>query len=383
MRFMTLLLVLALQAAAAQDPIDRAAREGIERGVYPGAVVVLGRRDTVLLARGYGHLTWSPKSQVPDPDSTLYDLASLTKVVATTPAAMLLVEAGKLRLDRPVRDYLPGFQGPGKAEVTVRQLLSHTSGLPAYRLFYERATDAATMRRLVLEEPLGGPPGRRVVYSDLNAMLLGWIVEGVSGQPLDRLVTEQVFRPAGMTQTGYHPARPLWRRMAPVGLWHGAVIVGQVQDQNAARLGGVSGHAGLYSTGSDLGRYAQLLLRGGRTPECRQLFRPETVAAFTRRAAGDRALGWEMRDTTKADNAGTRMSDSAFGHTGYTGTSMWIDPERDLFVIVLTNRVFAPQDGRSITRLKAIRGRVADGAVHLLENMAPAARSRPRSDSVC
>lgn len=368
-------VALGLQAALGAPAVERAVREGIARGVFPGAVVVVGRRDTVLLAKGYGHFTWSAHSAAPRPDSTLYDLASLTKVVATTPAVMLLVDAGKVQLDRPVRDYLADFQGLGKERVTVRHLLAHTSGLPAYRPFYQEAKDPGDLRRLVMEEPLRWPPGSRVEYSDLNGMLLGWTVEVVSGGRLDRFVHERVFTLAGMTETGFLPPRAAWRRTTPVGVWRGTPVAGRVHDQNADRLGGVSGHAGLFSTGNDLARYAQILLRGGRTPACTPLFREATVEQFTRAAAKGRGLGWEMRDTTTADNAGTRLSATAYGHTGFTGTSLWIDPEQDLFVIILTNRVYAPRARRSITELKAIRGRVADGAVALLDAFPPASRA--------
>jgi CubicO group peptidase (beta-lactamase class C family) len=376
-------LALGLQTAATLPPIEHAVRDGIARGVFPGAVVVVGRRDTVLLAKGYGHLTWSANGAVPSPDSTLYDLASLTKVVATTPAVMLLVDAGTVQLDRPVQDYLEDFRGPGKEQVTVRHLLAHTSGLPSYRPFYREARDAGTLRRLVMVEPLLRTPGRRVEYSDLNGMLLGWIVEAVSGERLDAFVGGRVFSPGGMTETRFTPPRAAWRRTAPVGVWRGTPVAGRVHDQHADRLGGVAGHAGLFSTGHDLARYAQILLRGGRTSSCAPLFREATVAEFTRAVAEGRGLGWEMRDTTTADNAGTRMSPAAFGHTGFTGTSLWIDPERDLFVVILTNRVYAPRARRSITELKAIRGRVADGAVGLVEALPPAARRRAGSSPRC
>lgn len=366
--FLCLVASLFQGNAAAPSP-DRAIQEGIDRGAYPGAVVVVGRHDTVLLARGYGHLTWSPRSAVPRPDSTLYDLASLTKVVSTVPAVMLLVDQGKVQLDHPVHEYLPDFEGAGKERVTVRMVLSHTSGLPAWRPFFRQARDAASLRQLVMAEPLRWAPGKRVEYSDLNGMLMGWIVEAVSGQPLDRFTHDRVFAPAGMSQTGYRPPRAAWRRAAPVGIWRGTPVAGEVHDQNAARLGGISGHAGLFSTGLDLARYAQLLLRGGRTPACTALIQPETVALFTRTAAPGRGLGFEMRDTTKADNTGTRLSIRTFGHTGFTGTSLWIDPVQDLFVILLTNRVYAPRARHSIPLLKEVRGHVADLAVGLLAGL--------------
>jgi CubicO group peptidase (beta-lactamase class C family) len=362
-----LLLVAFLLAVQGPEAVDRAVSAGIAAGAYPGAVVVIGTRDTVLYARGYGHFTWNPGSEVPDPQRSMFDLASLTKVVATTTAAMLLADRGALALQRPVSDYLPGFAGPGKEQVTVRQLLEHRSGLPAFMRLDTLARDPADARRLVLTEPLKWRPGTRVEYSDLNAMLLGWVVEVVAGTPLDSFVTAQVFRPLQMTSTTYRPPRTLRPRIVPVGLWHGHAIAGEVHDQNAAALGGVSGHAGLYATGRDLARFAQFLLRRGTTPDGTQLVRGGVVDAFVRRGPGNRALGWEMRDTTTSNNTGDLLSPATYGHTGFTGTSLWIDPERDLFVVVLTNRVFAPRTRRSITELKHVRGEVADAAARLRE----------------
>jgi CubicO group peptidase (beta-lactamase class C family) len=359
-----LFLVLTLQAGPTAQ-IDTAVEDGIRSGVYPGGVVVVGTGDSVLLAKGYGHFSWSSHSRVPDPDSTLYDLASLTKVVAATPAIMRLVDMGRVDLDVPVQDYLPEFKGDGKESVTVMNLLEHRSGLRAFLPLNDRSETAAEARRLVLEEELRWTPGSRVIYSDLNAMLVGWVVESASGESLDSYAAGEVFGPIGMKQTMFKPPRSLRSSVAPVGLWRGHVIAGELHDQNAVRLGGVSGHAGLYSTGRDLALYAQVFLNLGRTKGGVQLFAPETVLRFTRRGPGNRALGWEVRDTTHVANTGRLLSDSAYGHTGYTGTSIWIDPSRDLFVILLTNRVFAPRTGRSITRLKAIRARIADAAVAL------------------
>jgi CubicO group peptidase (beta-lactamase class C family) len=357
-------LALVLQAGATIS-IDDLVEQGITEGVFPGAVVVVGIENRVIHARGYGHYAWSTETRSPDPDSSLFDLASLTKVVATTPAAMLLVQEGRLNLDLPVQAYLPGFVGDGKEHVTVRHLLEHRSGLRAFLPLNERAASAAEARELVLTEPLRHAPGTRVIYSDLNAILLGWVVEKASGRPLDSLVAERIHPQLGMVSTRYGPERSQRPVIVPVGLWRGHVIAGELHDQNAVRLGGVSGHAGLYSTGSDLARYARALLSTWRGAAEDHLFRQGVVQHFTRRGPGNRALGWEMRDTTSEDNAGTLMSSATFGHTGYTGTSIWIDPEQRLFVIVLTNRVFAPRTGSSITKLKRIRGRLADAAVRL------------------
>lgn len=361
---MILLATAFVVQLGAEQAVDRAVVSGIERGIYPGAVVVIGTRDTLLLSKGYGSLTWSG-SERPDPDSTLYDLASLTKVVATTGALMTLVDRAALDLDEAVQRHLPEFAGDGKDAVTVRHLLQHRSGLRAFLPLHERARDAAQAKRLVLAEPLSWPPGGRVVYSDLNAMLAGWVVEAVTGGSLDSVARREVFLPLQMHETRFAPAPSLRRRIAPVGHWRRTPIAGEVHDQNAARLDGVSGHAGLYSTGADLARYAQTLLAGGRAPDGTRWVSAATVAEFTRRGPGNRSLGWEMRDTTTAENTGRRLSSRAFGHGGYTGTSMWIDPANDLFVIVLTNRVYAPRTNRSITLLKAVRAAIADAAVAL------------------
>lgn len=375
--------MILLVAQTAALPLEAAITEGVRGGVFPGAVVVVGTPDSILYSRGFGHFTWKSTSPAPHPDSTLYDLASLTKVVATTPAAMLLVERGQLDLERPVAAYLPDFQGPGKERVTVRHLLAHNSGFrPSLRLD-RLAQNAADARRLVMEEPLRWRVGGQVVYSDLNAILLGWVIERVTGQPLDRFVGANLFRPLGMAQTAYQPARALAGRIAPVGLWRGHAVGGEVHDQNAVRLGGVAGHAGLFSTGYDLARYAQMFLRQGTLGSGVQLFGPELVDRFTRRGAGNRALGWEMRDTTSADNTGTRLTSRTYGHTGFTGTSLWIDPDRGLFVILLTNRVFAPRGARSISKLKAIRGQVADAATVLAEQACRAGRAPSMARTPC
>jgi CubicO group peptidase (beta-lactamase class C family) len=369
-------LLLAAQDTAA---IDRAVLDGIRAGAYPGAVAVVGTTDRVLYARGHGHFTWNARSRVPDPDETLFDLASLTKVVATTTAVMLLADRGQLALHHPVQRYLPAFQGEGKGAVTIRHLLEHRSGLRAFLRLDTLARDAAGARQVVLAEPLSAAPGAQVVYGDLNAMLLGWIVEAVSGTPLDSFVTREILRPLGMPQAGFRPAPARRAAIMPVGLWRGHAIAGEVHDQNAARLGGVAGHAGLYATGRELARFAQFMLRRGSTADGAALIRRGVVDAFVRRGEGNRALGWELRDTASTDNSGRWMSADTYGHTGYTGTSIWIDPTRDLFVVLLTNRVFAPRARRSITELKRVRGAVADAAV-LLVDACRAAGSCPRAE---
>ena len=352
-------------AAATFDPI---VESGIRAGAYPGAALIVGRADTILFRRGYGRFTWSPRSAAVDPDSTLFDLASLTKVVATTTALMFLVERGAVRLEAPVRSYLPEFQAAGTADITVRHLLTHTSGLRATLPLYDEADAAAALRRVFAETPLYRS-GTRVVYSDLNAILLGEIVRRAAGEPLDRFAAREIFAPLELRQTLFRPPVGLRRRIAPSGEWHGHAIAGEVNDRNAARLGGVAGHAGLFATAADVARFAQWILREGALPDGRRLLRPETIRLFTTKTADfgrgteARALGWQAVPTGETlSSAGRAFGPRSFGHTGWTGTSLWIDPDRGVFVVLLTNRVFAPRTRRSFTVLKGVRGRAADAA---------------------
>jgi CubicO group peptidase (beta-lactamase class C family) len=358
-------------AAATFDPI---VRDGIARGAYPGAALVVGRHDRILFAGAYGRLTWSPSGATVTVDSTLYDLASVTKVVGTTTALMLLVERGRVALDSPVTRYVPEFAGMGKTGITVRHLLNHTSGLRGTMPLYKDAADRAAALRLVFEATPIVPTGSRVIYSDLNAILVGEIVARAAGEPLETFVIREVLEPCGLRQTLYRPPRAVHRRVAPTGVWHGVPSAGVVHDLNAVKLGGVAGHAGLFATAHDLARFAQIMLAGGVTPEGRRVVRAETIGIFTavsvpaRRRDSARALGWQALPTDEEESsAGRLLGPRTYGHTGFTGTSIWIDPDRDLFVVLLTNRVYVPRARRPFTVLKEVRGRVADAAARMVD----------------
>lgn len=378
-------LALVLQAASFSTPgrgpgvgppgfvaetFDPIVLDGIRQGAYPGAALVIGRHDAILFAKGYGHLTWSAASPAVDPDSTIYDLASLTKVMATTPALMLLVERGRVQLDAGVATYVPELAGTATGNVTVRQLLSHTSGLRADIPDPELKAlpdSAAVMRRVFAERPRF-PPGTRVIYSDLNAILLGEVVRRAAGAPLDVFAAREIFTPLGLAATMFRPPAKLRTHIAPTGVWHGHAVGGVVNDGSAFKLRGVSGNAGLFATAHDVARFAQWMLGQG-TLEGRQLLRAETVRLFTAKAADfgrrteARALGWQAVPTGETvSSAGTRFGPHSYGHTGWTGTSLWIDPDRDLFIVLLTNRAFAPRARRPFTVLKGVRGRLADAA---------------------
>ena len=358
-------------ASFSGDSFDPLVEDGIRRGVYPGAALVVGRRDTILFAKGYGHLAWSASSPAVDPDSSMYDLASLTKVVATTTSLMLLVERGQVRLDEPVSTYIAELKRPETAGITVRQLLTHTSGLRADIPDPELKAipDSAALMARVLRETPRVAPGTRVIYSDLNAILLGEVVRRVAGEPLDAFVTREVLVPLGLHQTMFRPPSRMRPRIAPTGVWHGHPVAGIVNDGSAFKLRGVSGNAGVFSTAADVARFAQFVLRGGTDRDGRRLLREETVRLFTSKAtafrAGTeaRALGWQAVPTGESvSSAGTLFGPRSFGHTGWTGTSLWIDPDRDLFVVLLTNRAYVPRARRPFTLLKRVRSGVADAA---------------------
>ena len=356
------------RGAAAQsfDAIDAIVKAGISRGVYPGAVVVVGREDRVLLARGYGNFTWQPDSPVPDPDGTLWDIASLTKVVSTASSIMVLVDEGRVDLDAPVARYLPQFQGDRKDQVTVRMLLNHTSGMRSYVQFFKLAEDRAGAIDLLYREPLQRAPGTRAVYSDLNAMLLGLVVEEVSREPLDQFALRKVFQPVSMDHTRYVLPRAQRDLAVPTGRWRGHPVGGVVNDQNAVIFGGVAGHAGVFSTGTDLARYARWWLKRGHVATG-PVVGPATMAAFLSRtpSSGSRLLGWDTRDPEYPPPSvfGELLSPSAYGHTGWTGTELWIDPERDLFLVFLTNRSYAPKVSHSISALRRVRAQLSEAVV--------------------
>lgn len=357
-------------SAQSFSEVDAAVRGGIARGLYPGAVVVIGRRDSVLYARGYGHYTWSPASRAPDPDSTVWDIASITKVVATTASAMRLFERGKLDLEAPVRRYLPRFAGGPKNRVTVRMLLDHTSGLRSYVPFYTRARGSrARLIEQLYAQALVRAPGDSAEYSDLNAILLGLVLEKVSGMSLDQLARREVFEPLGMTTTMYKPPARLRKRIVPSGIWRGHPVAGEVNDQNAAAMGGVAGHAGVFSTGMDLARFATAWLRSGLGPQGRWV-EPATIRRFLVKSpnSGARLLGWDTPELNGEEPSvfGTLISDAAYGHTGFTGTELWIDPSRDLYLVFLTNRVFDPKIRDSLKELKLVRAALSDAAVRLV-----------------
>lgn len=326
--------------------LDSIIRVGLAEGAAPGASVAVGRYGRLVYAKGYGTLDYAADSPPVTPTS-IYDLASLTKVVATTTSAMILEETGKLDVDRTVASYLPEFNAPDKAAITVRMLLTHSGGLEAYAPLYSEANGSTRGRAAYLaqinQRPLEYPPGTRTIYSDWDMVLMQAVIERITGMSLDNFADGHIFRQLGMVDTRFRPDtndRALRARIAPTtqDSLRGGRLHGTVHDGNAWALGGVSGHAGLFSTARDLAIFAQFLLDGGTYDHVR-ILAPQTIARWTSRQDGDasRALGWDT--PTPGSSAGRYFSPRSFGHTGFTGTSIWIDPERGLFVVLLMNRV--------------------------------------------
>jgi CubicO group peptidase (beta-lactamase class C family) len=268
-----------------------------------------------------------------------------------TTAIMQLYEQGKIGLDAPLQRYIPEWQGPHKELVTVRQLITHTSGLPADKPYDRMTHDPDRIAELLFSTPLDTLPGARMVYSDIGAYMLGRLVERVSGERLDQYLLNHVFKPLRMDETMYRPPDSLKARIAPteIDTIRGGKVWGVVHDERAYYLGGVSAHAGLFSSAHDLARFARMYLNRGALDGVR-IVDAKTIDLFTTRQLRDRALGWQKPDG--GNSAGHLMSERAFGHTGFTGTSIWIDPEHDVFVILLSNRVNPSRANNKIGRVR-------------------------------
>lgn len=328
---------------------------------FPGAYAIVGDSRGVLAQIGAGRLDWG-KSAKPD-EKSVWDLASLTKVVATTTSLAQLIESGKVALDSPVVRYVPEWTGGGRETVTIRHLLTHSSGLPAFKPYDTLTKNPDSLATLLFTTPLERPPGERMTYSDIGAFMMGEVVKRVSGLTLDRYFDRQVARPLKLKETRFVPPRSWRRRIAPteIDTLRGGLVHGAVHDERAYYLGGVAAHAGLFGSARDLARFATMMLRNGALEGAR-ILQPATVAQFTAyvdSAFSNRALGWQKPAGNSAW-AGRFMGSRAFGHTGFTGTSMAIDPELDIYIILLSNRV---NPTRNNPRITDVRRRVADAAV--------------------
>jgi CubicO group peptidase (beta-lactamase class C family) len=372
--FAVVLLVLTALVPATEDagespwrPIDDAINAAIERGQLPGAVVLVLQRDKALYHKAYGQRSKRPIPTLMTED-TVFDLASLTKPIATATAIMLLLEDGKLKLDDPVAKYLPALARQETDGITLKHLLLHTSGfIPDNPLDNYRDGPAAAWRTLLALKPRT-PPGSKFAYSDVGYMILGKVVEQIAGMPLDVFARKRILGPLGMRDTCFRPQGALKERCAPTAMRDGRWMVGEVHDPRAYALSGVAGHAGLFSTAADLAVNARMLLDDGKH-RGKAFLRPETVRLMTAprrvettKGAGLRTYGWDM-DTSYSKNRGTLFPKGvSFGHTGFTGTSIWLDPQSHSAVILLTNRVH-PDESGNVTKLRAA---VATSAARVL-----------------
>jgi CubicO group peptidase (beta-lactamase class C family) len=338
-------------AATAAELIDQA----VAAGVVPGAVLAAGRGGPEPLLRHVaGHAQHDAAARRPMTADTVFDLASLTKVVVTLPVLLQLASQAGLGLDQPVRRYLPAFTGPGKDQVTIRQLLLHTSGLPASRRYYQWLRDPAEIRAAALAEPLEARPGTVMRYSDVGFITLGELAAAVSGHGLDELARDVVCVPLGMTFTRFKPPPGWAARIAATEPVRGRAKVGVVHDENAEAMGGVAGHAGLFGTAADLARYASAWAGDGWSGDgwrARGL-RDQALRCQTDGLGGRRGLGWGLRGDVW-DNMGDGWPASGAGHTGFTGTSLSVDPHTGLWAVLLTNAVhFGRGPGHSVVGLR-------------------------------
>jgi CubicO group peptidase (beta-lactamase class C family) len=344
-------------------------REAIENRSFPAACAAVAHQDRLLALKSLGRFTYDPDSPPQTPD-TLFDLASVTKVVATTTMAMILYERGLLELDATVAGTIPEFLADScgeadsrRRDVTFRMLLAHCSGLPAYEKLFLKARSRDDLLRAAFTTSLSADPGTHAEYSDIGFILLGAALGRIANESLDAFCLREVFGPLSMIRTTFNPPAAERGKIPPTAddrTFRRKIIQGEVQDENAFVLGGVAGHAGLFSTAEDLTRFAQAMLHGGHP-----ILRPETVALFTHPASAppgtSRALGW---DTPSAPSqSGKYFGAGSFGHLGYTGTSLWIDPHRQLSITLLTNRTWPDCSNQAI---KQVRPRFHDAVVEAL-----------------
>jgi uncharacterized protein YbbC (DUF1343 family)/CubicO group peptidase (beta-lactamase class C family) len=371
--------------------IDGEINREIEQHHLPGAVVLVARSGGVVWRKAYGSRALEPAREAMTTD-TIFDLASLTKVVATATSIMILVERGKVRLSDPLSNYIPEIKGEGRERITLELLLTHRAGYAPDFDLKDRWSGYDQVIKRLIQEPLRNPPGAKFVYSDINYIALGEVVHRVSGLPLDEFARQNIFLPLGMRDTGFRPNANLRGRIAPTEQRRGQLsylgdkpqdsevdadkwLRGEVHDPTSYRMGGVAGHAGLFSTADDLAIYCQMILNGGEYKGVR-ILAPLTVAEMTRpRLVSDtgwtRGLGWDI-NSSFSTNRGDLFPLGSFGHTGFTGTSFWIDPASQMFVVFLSNRVHP--DGKG--DVAALRGRVASIAGGAVTDVAVVSRAR-------
>lgn len=334
--------------------VDSVINSAIINHAFPGAQVLIWKDGKTIYEKPYGHFTYDENSPEVT-KKTLYDLASVTKVIATTTAAMICYDRKLFSLDDPVVKFIPEFGVNGKDKITIKNLLLHNSGLPAFKKFYEFCTSADDVLKDIYSSKLEYPIGEKMVYSDLGIITLAKIIEKVTGKRFDVFCKDEIFTPLKMSSTLFNPPDSLKKFCAPTEIdnyWRNRLLQGEVHDEASAMLNGVAGHAGLFSTASDIAKLMAVLINNGMY-NGKPFINPATVKLFTTRYSeqSSRALGWDTKSET-GSSAGDFFSPNSFGHTGYTGTSVWVDPERKLFVVFLTNRVYPTRENIKILKVR-------------------------------
>ena len=334
--------------------VDKLMEEAVNDKIFPGAVLAVGHRGKLVYHKPFGKFTYDKDARGVDKKS-IFDLASVSKVVGTTSAAMLLYDEGLLDLDKKVIEYLPEFNNNGKDKITVRNLLLHNSGLIAFVEYYRKLSTKEEVINAIMNSELKYPTGTDYVYSDLGMITLQQIIEKLAGKGLDEFLEERIFKPMGMNRTMYNPSEEFWYDVLPTEVddyWRMTTVKAKVHDENAYMLGGVAGHAGLFSTAEDLSKFMQMMLNKG-VYKGKRYFKESTVETWTTKQTDQstRGLGW---DTKSEENSsfGTLFSMNSFGHTGFTGTSVWADKDNGVYVVLLTNRVYPTRDNREIVRFR-------------------------------
>jgi len=338
------------------NPAFREAENLIQTSIadsaFPGAVLLVWKDGQIIFENAFGHLIYDDSSSRVK-TNTIYDLASLTKVIAATTAAMICVDRGLFRINDNAARYISQFGKSGKENITIKNLLLHNSGLPAYKKFYALYDSPDKVLNDIYSTPLLYPTGTKTVYSDLGMIVLGKIIEKVTGRTLDKFCNAEIFKPLGMNDTYYNPPEALKFRIAPTEFdkyWRNRLLIGEVHDETASLLNGVSGHAGLFSTAGDISKLLRMLLQKG-VFEGKRIIDSSIVKLFTSKQSNQRGLGWDIKSAA-GSSAGSLFSNRSYGHTGFTGTSVWTDPERNLFVVFLTNRVYPTRNNNKLIKIR-------------------------------
>jgi len=335
---------------------DSLIENAISDSAFPGTVLLVGKNDEIIYEKAYGHFTYDPTSPKVSVNS-IFDLASVSKVVGTTTATMMLIDNGEMSLDDKVIKFLPEFNNNGKENITIRNLLIHNSGLAAFKKYYDVYSTAEEVINDIMNLTPEQEPGSKYVYSDLGMITLQKVIEKISRKTLDKFLEENLFIPLGMSSTIYNPPLELKDNCMPTefdDFWRMRQLQGEVHDERAYMLNGVAGHAGIFSTANDLAKFLQMILQKGNY-QGNQFIKQETVELFIKKQSNQssRGLGWDTK-SPEGSSSGKYFDLSSYGHTGYTGTSVWTDPTKNLFVILLTNRVYPTRNNNKLSIVRPL-----------------------------